>query len=145
MKKLLYSIVLVLVFCLGYRCGNSSRTAVVTHDTITIREAPIIKMCTVGVIKTRIAYRAMPTKQTISCVLDSLDSLDITLPRQQANIKTRQYEAYISGYQPRLDSITIFPIIKKPPRWSLGIHAGYGITPSGTQPYFGIGISYRLF
>lgn len=145
MKKLLYTIALVLVFALGYRCGNSYRTTIVSHDTITIREAPIIKMCTVGIIKTRIARSKPPTEQTISCILDSLDSLDISLPRQQANIKTRQYEAYISGYQPRLDSITIFPIIKKPQRWSLGIHAGYGITPSGTQPYIGIGISYRLF
>lgn len=145
MKKLLYTIALVFIFALGYRCGSNDRTTLVSHDTITIHEAPVIKMCTVGVIKTRIAQPTPPIEQTISCTLDSLDSLDITLPRQQANIKTRQYEAYISGYQPRLDSITIFSIIKKPQRWSLGIHAGYGITPSGTQPYIGIGISYRLF
>ena len=58
-------------------------------------------------------------------------------------------------YSPQLDSIEVYPrtlIVRqtappaaKPRRWSMGVQAGYGLTPKGLQPYVGVGVSIRLF
>lgn len=85
------------------------------------------------------------------------DSVGV-LPVQQKHYRADEYEAWISGYRPRLDSIYVFPetryitneiqVKRKPTKWGIGIQAGYGVAlPDGkTQmaPYIGIGISYNL-
>lgn len=35
-------------------------------------------------------------------------------------------------------------VYKEPLKWSVGLQAGYGITPKGFQPYLGIGLQYRI-
>ena len=35
-------------------------------------------------------------------------------------------------------------VYKEPGKWSIGLQGGYGITPKGFQPYFGIGLQYRI-
>ena len=62
--------------------------------------------------------------------------------------------AYVSGYKPRLDSLALFrstaavsvvqPEARRERRFSVGLQAGYGITPKGLQPYIGLGISVTL-
>ena len=66
------------------------------------------------------------------------DSVDVTLPITQRTYRDSNYTAWVSGYQPKLDSIhtynkmvyttrTIERTITKPPRkWGIGINAGYG-------------------
>ena len=63
------------------------------------------------------------------------------------------YEAWISGYEVKLDSINVFSktVTKtvsqptpKTKHWGLGINAGYGYTRSGFSPYIGIGIQYSF-
>lgn len=85
------------------------------------------------------------------------DSL-VVLPITQKHYKGKDYEAWISGYRPRLDSIYVFPetryitneiqVKRKPTKWGIGIQAGYGVAlPNGKPqmaPYIGIGISYNL-
>ncbi len=81
------------------------------------------------------------------------DSVSITIPITQNLYETDDYRAYVSGYKARLDSIFITsrqtvvrirdPAKKK--RFSVGIQAGYGMTPKGFQPYIGIGVSVNLF
>lgn len=89
------------------------------------------------------------------------DTLYIALSREQITYEDKNYQAWISGYQPQLDSIHIFrntqQIINSTTiqnklqknRWSIGIHAGYGLTSRQNiikpTPYIGFGLSYRLF
>ena len=82
------------------------------------------------------------------------DSVNVVIPITQIEYADSTYHAWVSGYSAKLDSIYVFPrhdittIIQpapKPKRWSIGINAGYGITPTGAQPYIGIGVSYSLF
>ena len=79
-----------------------------------------------------------------------------TIPITQKQYSDSTYTAWVSGYMPSLDSISIYPrreittitntIRKKPKRWGIGVNAGYGITPKeGMQPYFGVDINYNLF
>lgn len=77
-----------------------------------------------------------------------MDSVQVELPITQKVYEDSIYRAYISGYNPNLDSIIIIPptIVKKR-RWNIGLQIGYGMTieqrPNFT-PYVGIGLTYSL-
>lgn len=69
----------------------------------------------------------------------------------QKEYQTDDYHAWVSGYNPSLDSIDIFRktmyITKQqsPRRWGIGITAGYGIGRYGLSPYIGVGGFYRIW
>ncbi len=81
------------------------------------------------------------------------DSVDVEIPITQKVYEGNDYRAYVSGYNPNLDSLMIFrksEYVKirsptKPPRFSVGLQAGYGMTPKGFQPYIGVGITVNLW
>lgn len=84
------------------------------------------------------------------------DSATVAIPITQTHYVDSTYEAWVSGYEARLDSINLFrrtvtktvtqvTIDRKPKRLSVGLQGGYGITPTGVQPYLGVGISLRLW
>lgn len=80
------------------------------------------------------------------------DSMKVQIPISQKVYEDTLYRAYVSGYEPNLDSITIkqrttyitHTIRDKESRFRIGLQAGYGLTPKGMQPYVGVGLSYRL-
>lgn len=84
------------------------------------------------------------------------DSENVVIPITQKIYEDSSYTAYVSGYNPQLDSL-IFRMPRevitikeyhKPKRWGIGIQAGYGVTVKGTPqfcPYIGVGVSYNLF
>lgn len=62
------------------------------------------------------------------------------------------YRMLVEGYNVAIDSLSYHfeynpsTIQKKTQqRWFFGLQLGYGITQKGFQPYFGVGINYRLF
>lgn len=82
------------------------------------------------------------------------DSVEVEVPVEQAVYEGEGYKAFVSGYRPMLDSLVFernisvaVPRKQHAPtrRWSVGLQAGYGITPRGFQPYLGIGMTFRLF
>lgn len=81
------------------------------------------------------------------------DSVMVEVPITQLHYKDSLYEAWVSGFSHRLDSLKVYPrtetiTIKEytpPKRWHVGISAGYAITPQGFQPYAGISITYSLY
>lgn len=83
---------------------------------------------------------------------DRSDSVKVQIPISQKVYEDTLYIAYVSGYEPNLDSITIkqrttyitHTIRDKESRFMIGLQAGYGLTPKGMQPYVGVGLSYRL-
>lgn len=90
---------------------------------------------------------AQETRQNIR------DSVSVRIPITQKHYVDSTYEAWVSGWQPSLDSIFVYRqtevvtnVIQKPPRrWGIGVQGGYGMTPEGFQPYVGIGVHFRLF
>ncbi len=83
------------------------------------------------------------------------DSLQLVLLRVQRHYSDSTFDAWVSGVDPRLDSIKIYqtnmiitkeiPVIQvKKTRWGLGVNAGYGVGTGGLTPYVGVGISYNL-
>lgn len=93
-----------------------------------------------------------PIVNDIAVVVNG-DSAEVQIPITQTKYETDDYRAYISGYQARMDSIfinqrTTTIKVREPkqmPRFSVGVQAGYGMTPKGFQPYIGIGVSVNLF
>ena len=69
----------------------------------------------------------------------------------QKEYQTDDYHAWVSGYNPALDSIHIFrktlSVTQKQPsrRLGIGITAGYGIGNNGLSPYVGVGGYYRIW
>lgn len=113
------------------------------HDTITrqiVRVLPIIS---------RIDTAALPPQP-----LGSSDSVAVVVPVSQKTYSDSLYTAWISGYEPHLDSIKIYnhtqyitrTITKQSKRshFGIGLQGGYGITPKGFQPYIGVGISVNF-
>ena len=80
------------------------------------------------------------------------DSVKVQIPISTKVYEDTLYKAYVSGYEPKLDSITIkqrttyitHTTRNKESRFRIGLQAGYGLTPKGLMPYFGVGLSYRL-
>ena len=83
------------------------------------------------------------------------DSLQLVLLRVQRHYSDSTFDAWVSGVDPRLDSIKIYqtnmvitkeiPVrVKVRSRWGLGIQAGYGASKDGLTPYIGAGVSYNV-
>lgn len=83
------------------------------------------------------------------------DSLKLVLLRVQRHYSDSTFDAWVSGVDPRLDSIKTYqtnmvitkeiPVIQvKKTRWGLGVQAGVGAGKDGLTPYLGVGVSYNL-
>ena len=153
----------ILLFVLGAAAGmllprscinTAHRDEVETRvDTLYVRDT---------IVETRLVFDAEITVPDMAVVIeDSIivkdDSL-LVLPMQQRHYKGENYEAWVSGYRPQLDSVWVFPetryitteniSVEPRKRWGIGIQAGYGVGVSSGQvtafPYIGVGISYNL-
>ena len=125
---------------------------VVTTDTLTVHDTVRIekpKYITQKVVDS--IY--VPVRDTIHLH----DTTFVVLQRTQSEYADSLYHAWVSGYDPALDSIHVFTktqyittTIQKPPKhWHVGISAGYGATIRDKQvflsPYLGVGLTYSLF
>lgn len=119
------------------------------YDTI-VSEKPIYK-------EKRITERILvPVTDTIRVK----DTLYLYAEREQIHWKDSLSDVYASGIDVNVDSVlhyvpmkvvteTTEIIIKMKPKWSIGVHAGYGAFANNgqiaTSPYIGVGVSYNLF
>lgn len=101
----------------------------------------------------------VPVSVPVSDTMMVHDTIYVYMDREQVHWQDSISDVYASGYDVQVDSvrhniqIQVITkerdvIVKVKPRWSLGIHAGYGIYV-GDQishaPYVGVGISYNIF
>ena len=85
------------------------------------------------------------------------DSVLVEVPIESRHYHATEYDAWVSGYMPSLDSIRVYQkenyitervVVSKPPnRFSIGLQGGYGygIRSKVFEPYVGIGIGIRIF
>lgn len=114
------------------------------YDTIKLSEPVFIKQRIVDSI--------------LVAVTDTIvrnDTTFVSLTRQQREYMSPKYHAWVSGYDPKLDSLWIYkttnvvtkeiPVVQRQrSRWGVGIQAGYGASREGLSPYIGVGVSYNL-
>lgn len=100
-----------------------------------------------------VALGEKTVKVVVHDTLCKRDTVTISLPFVQKQYKDSSYSAWISGYEPSLDSIRVFPKItiireskvvrQKDRRW--GVFGGIGIGVSDRiTPCVGVGIGYRI-
>ncbi len=115
----------------------------VTHDSVVVRYKD--------------KYVTVSKLVVDSVTVRSGDSIPVTIPITQKTYRDSLYEAWISGYEAKLDSINVFNrtitntvyqtnTVYKTKRWGLGVQAGYGygIGKQGFSPYIGVGIQYNI-
>jgi len=121
---------------------------VIVHDTVHI-EKPVARL--VRVVDTLL----VPVTRTVTVN----DTVFIQLGRTEKIYSDDTYKLQVSGYQPQLDFIEVYPtttvvtktvqqVVRKKSRWGIGIQAGYGASKFNNQiepaPYVGVGISYNF-
>ena len=144
--------VAVSCYFVGVRQGKKSRfnevivqsDTIILHDTITrLKPQYIAKIVTDTVV--------IPVHDTITN--------EVVLFREQKEYKSEDYRAFVSGIEPELDSIAIYPKttcittekvreVTRKTRWGFGVSVGYAAGIQGRQiigtPYVGLGISYNF-
>lgn len=130
----------------------SGETVTVTSDTLYVRDTVRIPA---PALVSSISIRQEEVRITDSIYVK--DDTLVVFPITQKWYRGEDYEAWVSGYAPRLDSINVYPLnryitettaIRRKQRWGIGVQVGYGATLSGGQvraaPYVGVGISYNI-
>ena len=156
MKILLYIIGLIfgafLLTLVWRRCADNTEIVTDTIFKVIKVDRPIVRESTI--VRYEVVQLPIVANGTI-CVSDTIkDSVFVQVPIEQKVYSDSNYTAWVSGYHPRLDSISIthqevsfHKLVnnsKGSKRLYLGIQVGYGITPRGMQPYLGIGVSYKF-
>ena len=133
------------------RCADNTEIVTETIIKVVKVDRPIVRESTV--VKYEVVR--LPIANDTICVSDTIkDSVFVQVPSEQSVYSVSNYTAWVSGYNPRLDSIHITQkevffhnrLVNNngSKRLYLGIQVGYGITPRGIQPYLGLGISYKF-
>lgn len=146
---------LVAAFLLG-RCTApkyEAETQVIERvDTLHIRDT---------VIREKPVYRTEYVFVRDSVRVQVHDTVYINLPRQLRVYQDSLYRAEVSGVDPTLDRIEVYPQTKvvtkietqtirvtERRKWGIGVQVGYGITKQGNAfnpgPYIGVGVSYNI-
>ena len=90
---------------------------------------------------------------TMSDTIVRVDSVSVAVPITQKKYEGDDYKAWVSGYEPSLDSIDVYrktetiTIRERQRRWGIGVvgGVGYGITSRKVEPFVGVGVTYRLY
>lgn len=133
---------------------KSQRAEVVIRtDTLTVRDT-VIERYPAFLTVTKLDTLLVAVRDTVMVH----DTSYIVIEREQKHYKGDDYEAWVSGYRPALDSIRVFPETKyvtktvqdmrNTKRWGIGLQAGCGVGVSSGQirafPYIGVGVSYNF-
>ena len=147
-------------FFIGKGIYDRPVTESVTRDTVTITDTiPHYYPKPVEVERIRTEYKWL-TRVTTDTVTDYTvlhDSVLVEVPIESKHYNAPEYDAWVSGYQPSLDSIRVYQkenyitervTVSKPPnRFTIGLQGGYGYGFKSKQcePYVGIGIGIRIY
>lgn len=150
----LVAAVSVLSWRLGYRSAVAESIETPRADTLIVRDTVTVEYPVP--ILTTITDTLLVAYPDIVIIHDTTF---VQLPKERKEYSGKDYRAVVSGFQPSLDLIQVFPetktitqTISVPPRkrshWSIAIQAGYGLTIQDNHitplPYIGAGLSYSL-
>ena len=133
------------------RCTNKAATEPTLRDTI-VDTIKVVKPIAVDAVVARYKWVNVERVKDTTIVNEVsevvFDTIRIRLPIESKHYTAESYDAWVSGYEPCLDSIKVYNremvVKQKHSRWSIGLQGGLGITPKGVQPYVGIGVAYKL-
>lgn len=150
------TLILLIACCIISFLGGYDYASKHCYNVSTVTDT-IVKRDTITAIPDTVYRTVALGEKTVKVVIhDTLfktDTVEIALPYVQKQYKDSSYSAWISGYEPSLDSIKVFPrtvtvhervtVKEKSRRW--GVFGGVGIGVSDRiTPCVGVGIGYRI-
>lgn len=159
-KRIVYAVVavimaLLLSYVIGRRDGFNSAVEAEAEkvDTLYLRDTIVQYE---PILEERVVLKKVPVPVTDTLRIH--DTLYVYLDREQVVWQDSLSRVYASGILPQIDSVRhyiterivtkeVTILVKKPCRWGVGIHAGYGIQLGEqvkTAPYIGVGVSYNI-
>lgn len=173
------AVCLIMAYCMRGGCGSPTHNTEVTQtevkrdttyirDTIFITTPAVSDTKPLGVVSTTLPiYRPQlpsdeskeqlqPDQEVELQRSEPPDSATVEIPIEQKHYAGDNYEAWVSGYMAKMDSLRVFPETKlittstevtrwKTKRWGLSIGAGIVATPTRIEPGIFIGASYTFF
>ena len=150
------TLILLIACCIVSFLGGYDFASKHCYNVRTVTDT-IVKRDTITSIPDTVYRTVALGEKTVKVVIhDTLcktDTVTVSLPYVQKQYKDSSYSAWISGYEPSLDSIRVFPkttiireskvVRQKDRRW--GVFGGVGIGVSDRiTPCVGVGIGYRI-
>lgn len=133
------------------------RDTIVMYDTIPSllpkpKDSVLVKWVTVSLPIERPVYASHPPNDSLR-----IDTIVAELPITQKHYQEENYQAWVSGYMPNLDSIEVYQKTstitetititqqERMKHWGLGFTGGcnYKINDKEAEPYAGLEVSYR--
>lgn len=168
-KRLLYCALVAVVLLAGLaiynRCSSKAEVVKVERDTVVIRDtvpyyhptpkdSAIVKYVTryLPVVKSDTIFRENSAMEHYA---DTSKMIAVEVPITSKHYGSKDYDAWVSGYEPSLDSIKVYQrteyitervTISKPPnKWELDAMAGidYDVTSQHYSPYAGGELLYK--
>lgn len=140
---------------IGYKYGFNSAVEAETEkvDTLYLRDTIVQYE---PILEERVVLKKVPVPVTDTLRIH--DTLYVYLEREQVVWQDSLSRVYASGILPQIDSVQHYITerivtkevtihVKKPCRWGVGVHAGYGVQLGDqvrTAPYIGVGVSYNI-
>ena len=152
MKQWIYIIIIFILIILNlYQC-NKNNNRIEINDVETIRQDTVIVRDTLKFYKPKPIY-VKSEKDTLFIN----DTTFIELPKETKVYRDSTYEARISGFQPNLEYIKVFPktiyvtkekvsYIEKKKHFNHGLQVGVGFGVINMKPdvYVGYGFTYTF-
>lgn len=161
---------------IGFRQGggnalHTDTVRVTVTDTVTYRQPVPVDSVVVRYV-TKVLKAVEPAADATGAVVDSTlvatesqhtgqtDSVAVEIPITQKKYETEDYKAYVSGYEPSLDSIFVYRTTiretvtmseNRKTRWhdrfgfGLTVGAGYGTIHKQADVFVGAGLFYRIW
>ena len=142
-------------YVIGRRDGLNSAVETETEkaDTLYLRDTIVQYK---PILEERVVLKKVPVPVTDTLRIH--DTLYVYLEREQVVWQDSLSRVYASGILPQIDSVQHYISerivtkevtihVKKPCRWGVGVHAGYGVQLGDqvrTAPYIGVGVSYNI-
>lgn len=164
LDKTRFTIALVF-FAIGALCGfffgkgiyqptygeKVARDTVVVHDTISQYYPQPVE-----VIKTKVDYKWLTRVRTNTDTMTLHDSVLVEVPITSKHYQSKEYDAWVSGYEPSLDSIFVYRekeiitemitrTVKEDKRFFLDVGAGceYQFNTKAAVPFAELGFKFK--
>ena len=159
MKKAFWIILALLLISIAlnvWQCSNQPEPSVVIERDTVWKDTTIYQPTPAETINTgKTVYVKVPMPYPVRDTIH--DSIEVPVPIIQKRYDDSLYTAWVSGFQPALDSIRLYQptiieaitntIVKPAPRLSVGVQVGAGGGIFTRQPdvYIGVGAQWRLW
>lgn len=158
MRWFWFFLLFLAVFCVGLGVGYvglGRGEEVVRADTVyrrdTVRWPIVMDSVVTRYVTRRLAVMRVDTVRQ-SDTVRAVDTVEVRLPIVQKVYRDTNYTAWVSGYEPKLDSISVRHrtiierrTVRERGRWGVGLGVGLGVGSGGPGAGIGLGIFYKLW